>query len=928
MKNRYEIDWDAYARAARNAAAEGVVLLRNEQNVLPFREGEKLAVFGRIQFDYYKSGTGSGGLINTKYVVGILDALKEERLILNQELEQVYLEWLTEHPFDQGQGWAQEPWSQEEMPLSPELVGKIAASSDTALVVIGRTAGEDRDAKGERGSYYLSEGEEEMLKQVCAAFDRVVVALNVGSIIDMKWVENYKPQSVLYTWQGGMEGGHAAADILMGRVAPSGKLADTIAYSEKDYPASSNFGGEEGNLYAEDIYVGYRYFETFEQAKEKVQYPFGYGLSYTSFATDCTMELTKDGCDFLVDVKNTGACAGKEVVQVYVCAPQGQLGKPSRSLAAFAKTKCLEPGEKQKLCLSVKKPVFASYDDSGVTGNKSCYVLEPGKYSFYVGTDVRNAGLAGVMELKELEVVERCTEALAPVEEFDRMKPERTESGTFELSWEKAPLRSLEKADGKREEGLAAVACTGNQGYLLSDVYDKKISLEEFTNQLSDEELCCIVRGEGMCSPKVTPGTASAFGGVTKALEDYGIPCGCCADGPSGIRMDCGTHAFCLPNGTCLACSFNEELVGQLYEMEGAELRKNRIDILLGPGMNIHRHPLNGRNFEYFSEDPLLSGKMAAAQIRGMRSYQVTGALKHFAANNQEYHRRLYNAVVSERAMREIYLKGFEIAVKESGAYAIMTTYGGINGIWTAGNHDLLTTILRKEWHYEGLVMTDWWAEINDEGQTPVRENLAAMVRSQNDVYMVVRDSEHNSGGDNLAESLQNGTLGRAELVRCAMNILGVLMRSPVMDRSLGRLSKEELEAAESMAEETITDTDMDWYALDERMELDGETVNTGKGQTFACGLRTKEQGFYKIRIRAKVDASELAQVSVSIFANSKLQGTVTLNGTDGKYVEIEQPLGFFINISNYLKLYFAESGMRIENIIIEKDNEKMIEMT
>lgn len=289
MKNRYEIDWDAYARAARNTAAEGVVLLRNEQNTLPFREGEKLAVFGRIQFDYYKSGTGSGGLINTKYVVGILDALKEERLILNQELEQVYREWLTEHPFDQGQGWAQEPWSQEEMPLSPELVGKIAASSDTALVVIGRTAGEDRDAKGERGSYYLSEGEEEMLKQVCAAFDRVVVALNVGSIIDMKWVETYKPQSVLYTWQGGMEGGHAAADILMGRVAPSGKLADTIAYSEKDYPASSNFGGEEGNLYAEDIYVGYRYFETFEQAKEKVQYPFGYGLSYTSFATDLSL---------------------------------------------------------------------------------------------------------------------------------------------------------------------------------------------------------------------------------------------------------------------------------------------------------------------------------------------------------------------------------------------------------------------------------------------------------------------------------------------------------------------------------------------------------------------------------------------------------------------------------------------------------------
>lgn len=928
MKNRYEIDWDAYALMARKAAAEGVVLLRNEQNALPFKEEERLAVFGRIQFDYYKSGTGSGGLINTKYVTGILDALKEEKLQLNQELEQVYREWIAEHPFDQGQGWAQEPWSQEEMPLDTGFVRRIAAASDAALVIIGRTAGEDRDARGEKGSYYLSEGEEEMLKQVCAAFDRVIVALNVGSIIDMKWVETYKPQAVLYTWQGGMEGGHAAADVLMGRVAPCGKLADTIAFSEQDYPAAANFGGEEGNRYAEDIYVGYRYFETFESAKEKVQYPFGFGLSYTSFDISCNMEITKDGCIFHVGVKNTGACAGKEVVQVYAGAPQGLLGKPARSLIAFAKTKCLKPGEEEALLLSVKKPQLASYDDSGVTGNKSCYVLEPGKYHFYVGTDIRRAGLAGVMELKKLEVVERCVEVLAPVEEFDRMKPKQTGAGALEISWEKAPLRTPGVAGRERKCGNTDAPCTGNKGYRLSDVYDKKITMEEFVGQLSDEELCCIVRGEGMCSPKVTPGTASAFGGVTKALENYGIPCGCCADGPSGIRMDCGTYAFCLPNGTCLACSFNEELVGRLYEMEGAELRKNRIDILLGPGMNIHRHPLNGRNFEYFSEDPLLSGKMAAAQIRGMRKYQVTGALKHFAANNQEYHRRLYNSVVSERALREIYLKGYEIAVKEGGAYAIMTTYGGINGIWTAGNYDLLTTVLRDEWHYDGLVMTDWWAEINDEGKTPVRENLAAMVRSQNDVYMVVRDSETNSGGDNLEESLQNGSLQRSELVRCAMNILGVLMRSPVMDRSLGRLSKEELEAAENMAEETITDADMEWYTLDERMELDGEAVDTGKGRSFACGLHTKEQGFYKIRIRAKVDASELAQVSVSVFANSKLQGTATLNGTNGKYVEIEQTLGYFINISNYLKLYFAESGMQIETIIVERDREKDMDLT
>lgn len=923
LKNRYEIDWDAYARMARKAAAEGAVLLRNEENVLPLKEGEKLAIFGRIQFDYYKSGTGSGGLINTKYVVGIPDALKEEKVVLNQELEQVYREWTAEHPFEHGKGWAQEPWSQEEMPLERGLVEKTAANSETALVIIGRTAGEDRDAKGERGSYYLSDGEEKMLEQVCAAFDKVVVVLNVGSIIDMSWVETYRPQAVLYTWQGGMEGGHAVADVLTGRVNPCGKLADTIAFSEKDYPAAENFGGEEGNRYAEDIYVGYRYFETFDFAKEKVHYPFGFGLSYTSFEISSAMETTEDGGIFRVRVKNTGALAGKEVVQIYVGAPQGRLGKPERILAAFAKTKCLEPGEEQELQLSVKKDVFASYDDSGVTGNKSCYVLEPGKYQFYVGTDVRSAAPAGFIEIEEVEVPERCTEALAPAEEFDRMKPEQTGDGTLKISWEKAPLRTGNMAERSQKEEKADVPYTGDKGYKLSDVYDKKASLEEFVGQLSDEELCCIVRGEGMCSSKVTPGTASAFGGVTKALESYGIPCGCCADGPSGIRMDCGTPAFCLPNGTCLACSFNEELIEQLYEMEGAELRKNRIDILLGPGMNIHRHPLNGRNFEYFSEDPLLSGKMAAAQIRGMGKYQVTGAMKHFAANNQEYHRRNYNAVVSERALREIYLKGFEIAVKEGGAYAIMTTYGGINGIWTAGNYDLLTTILRNEWHYEGLVMTDWWAEINDEGQTPVRENLTAMVRSQNDVYMVVQDSEKNSGQDNLEECLKSGVLKRADLIRCAKNILGVLMRSPVMDRSLGRLSKEELEAAENMAEETMTFSDMEWYSLDERVELDGKVIDTGKGQSFICGLHTKERGFYKIRIRAKVDASELAQVSISIFANSKLQGTFTLNGTDGKYVEFEQPLGFFISISNYLKLFFAESGMQIESVVIEKEREK-----
>jgi len=918
MGNKYVIDGETYARMARKAAAEGAVLLKNEGNVLPLKEGERLAVFGRIQFDYYKSGTGSGGMINTRYVVGILDALKEEKIVLNLELEQVYRDWLKEHPFDKGSGWAQEPWSQQEMPLSGEMVKKAAAESDTALVIIGRTAGEDRDAKAEKGSFFLSEGEEDMLRQVCGAFDRVVVALNVGSIMDMNWVEAYGPQAVLYVWQGGMEGGHGVADILMGRVNPCGRLADTIARSVEDYPSHIHFGGEDGNRYAEDIYVGYRYFETFASAGEKVLYPFGFGLSYTSFSIQSKMEAGKENCVFHVKVQNTGACAGREVVQLYVSAPQGNLGKPLRSLAAFAKTKCLAPGEAQEMTLQVEKKVFASYDDSGASGHKSCYVLEAGTYRFYVGGDVRSAQPAGTMELEETEVLEQCRPALAPVEAYDRMKPAQA-SGTLDLSWEKTPLRTYSMAQRSRENHREDLPCTGDRGYRLADVYDNKISLEEFVSQLSDEELCCMVRGEGMCSPKVTPGTAAAFGGVTQSLAEYGIPCGCCADGPSGIRMDCGTYAFCLPNGTCLACSFDEELVRQLYEMEGAELRKNRIDILLGPGMNIHRHPLNGRNFEYFSEDPLLTGKMAAAQIRGMGQYQVTGALKHFAANNQEFHRSLYNSVVSERALREIYLKGYEIAVKEGGAYAIMTTYGAVNGLWTAGNYDLLTTVLRSEWGFDGLVMTDWWAMINDEGQAPAQSNLAAMVRAQNDVYMVVQDSGRNSGGDNLEACLADGTLGRADLLTCAMNILKVLMRSAVMDRSLGRICQEEREAAQSMEEEETACFDLDWYSLETKLELDGKDIDTGKGKAFLCGLEAGGMHLYTIRLKVKVDAPELAQVPVSIFVNGTLQGTITLNSTDGAYVEVEQISGGFTNSHNYLRLFFAEGGAQIDTLTIER---------
>ncbi|NCB92082.1 MAG: beta-glucosidase [Clostridia bacterium] len=919
MKNRYVIDWDAYAATARRAAAEGAVLLKNENGVLPLKEGSRTAIFGRTQFDYYKSGTGSGGLVNTRYVVNIYDAMCEQKVILDHELAQTYKAWLETHPFEKGEGWGQEPWSQEEMPLDEKMIKGAAEASDTALIVIGRTAGEDKDASNTRGSYLLTEAEEDMLKKVCANFEKVVVILNVGNIIDMSWVKKYGPQAVIYTWQGGMEGGNAVADILMGNVAPCGKLTDTIAKEITDYPSTSNFGGEYGDEYQEDIYVGYRYFETF--AKEKVLYPFGFGLSYTQFEVNTLKVQFEDASLYVkAEVKNTGKRAGREVVQIYVNPPQGKLSKPVRNLVGFKKTDLLQPGESCVLEITISAYTLSSYDDAGKTDHKSCYILEKGDYEVYVGSDVRSAVLADAFSLDETQLIARCQEAMGPEKPFNRMKAEWKDQKAVVAYEEAAPRRETLAQKIKRNP-VSQFPYTGDRGYKLGDVYDGKVSLDDFTAQLSDKELCCMVRGEGMCSPKVTPGTAAAFGGVTEALQNYGIPCGCCSDGPSGIRMDCGTYAFSLPNGTCLACTFDEKLNRELYVFEAQEMRKNRLDMLLGPGINIHRNPLNGRNFEYFSEDPLLTGKIAAAQLRGMAEYGVTGTIKHFAANNQEYHRKVTNAIVSERALREIYLKGFEIAVKEGGAYSVMTSYGAVNGYWTASNYDLLTTILRGEWKFDGLVMTDWWADMNEESMGPSVTNLAAMLRSQNDVYMVVVNSLENSNHDNLEEALGKGTLYREQLVRSAKNILGVLLRSPVMERSLGRMSEEEKESTAQMQEEDKVDFDMEYFPVGDRLEIDVSGIDTSKGATALFGLQIETPGAYEITMQVKIDANELAQVPVTVTVGGTIMGTITMSGTNGEYVEVKQSIGEFAATFSFVKLFFAQGGMQIKKLVVTREN-------
>jgi len=914
-----KFDPKAYAAKAREMVAEGAVLLRNEGAVLPFSQGAKVAVFGRSQFNYYKSGTGSGGLVNTGPVPNITEALEAGGSVkVDGEVKAAYEAWIEDHPFDVGEGWAAEPWYQEEMPLEPSLVEQAAGRNDCALVILGRTAGEDKDNSAAEGSYLLAQAERQVLKQVCGAFDRVAVVLNTGGILDMSWVEEYQPGAVLYVWQGGQEGGLGTADVLTGKAAPSGRLSDTIAKSIDDYPAAGNYGSETRNVYAEDIYVGYRYFETF--APDKVLYPFGFGLSYTTFET-VPGEVTRDGdvLRFSVQVKNTGGVPGKEVIQAYCEAPQGRLGKPARALCAFGKTKELAPGESETLDLECPVSVLASYDDGGVTGHKSCWVLEAGEYRFYVGMDVKKARCVGSVALPET-VVEQLEEACAPVTAFDRLRPGAAKDGVYETAYEPAPLRTVGPMDRRKDRLPEERPCTGDQGWKLGDVADGKVSLSDFVAQLSDEDLCCIVRGEGMCSPKVTPGTAGAFGGVTDSLLGFGIPTGCCADGPSGIRMDCGTMAFSMPNGTCQACSFNTALVRELYEYEGMELRKNRVDTLLGPGINLHRHPLNGRNFEYFSEDPLLTGQMAAAQLHGMQEYGVTGTIKHFFCNSQEFHRHDVEAVVSERALRELYLKAFEIAVKEGGAYSIMTSYNPVNGFWSASNYDLLTTILRGQWGYTGQVMTDWWAKCNDEGRPGERTNTAAMVRSQNDLYMVNNDAKTNSNNDNSADGLAAGTVTRGEFLRSAENICRFLLRSPALLRLRGQETELDKELAESPSFDDGSASEIYYAETDEtgRTELDVSVIGLEKGQNTRFSVSPKERGLYSLSLTLRsTDSNDVSQLPISIFQDRNLLGTITLTGAEREWKTVTLDVPVFSG-TFYLRFFAAQTGLAVQSCVLE----------
>lgn len=740
---------DGIINACRRAASESAVLLKNEGGVLPLSPDNTISVFGRVQYDTFFVGYGSGGDVNAHEKISIIDGIKANKnLHINEKLDSVYSNWREKNPVDNG-FWAHWPMCHDEMPLTDAIVREASENSDTAIAVIGRAAGEDRENTLEKGSFYLTDEEERMLELITRHFDKTCVILNIGGVFDFSWTEKYNISSILICWQGGMETGHAVADILSGDVTPSGKLPDTIARNYRDYPSSDCFGDKKTNKYIEDIFVGYRYFETF--CPEKVLYPFGFGLSYTTFKYS-NEKLTADGDNFTMtlDVTNTGGVKGKETVQAYCSFIGDKLPNPSMRLVSFAKTKELLPNETQTLTLEFSAYSFASYDDNGATGNKSAYVLEKGDYDIRVGSDVRHTVSAGVFTQPELRVYELLSEvsAVRYEDRFMRLRPLYTD-GKVSPTFEPAPTRTVDLKE-KILDSLPPYIPRTEREITIADVRSGKATAEDFVATLSNDDLEAITRGAYvMNSPLGPKGNASVFCGVTESLRNKGVPTVTCTDGPSGIRLS--QSSALLPNGTALASTWNGELISDVYTLLGKEMTVRGSDVLLAPGMNIHRNPLCGRNFEYFSEDPLLAGKSAASVVRGLQKTGVAACPKHFCCNNQETQRTKNNSVLSERALREIYLKGFEICVKEAHPATIMTSYNKINGVWGHYNFELVSSVLRGEWKFDGVVMTDWWMQSSASPEFPAMKDQAYRVRAGVDVLM--------PGGARVGKQKPDGTL-------------------------------------------------------------------------------------------------------------------------------------------------------------------------
>jgi beta-glucosidase len=811
-----------HRKTARRAAAEGMVLLKNERHLLPLPAGEAIALYGAGATKTVKGGTGSGD-VNSRETVSIYEGLKAAGFSIQTE------DWLADFDaqYDEARlSWRQQIWDKADhsdkglfgffdaYSTTPLLIpsGKtpVKTAADTAVYVLTRNAGEGADRLEAPGDYYLSDGEQKIISAVCSLYPHVIFVLNVGGLVDLSFLDDYPSiESVVYMHQPGMEAGNALADILSGKVTPSGKLTDSWPEKYADYPNAMTFSHNNGDVtkeyYSDGIYVGYRYFDTFEVP---VRYGFGCGLSYTDFAMK-TIGIEQFGfgtekaeIEVRVQVTNTGStCSGREVVQVYSCAPQEGQEKEYRRLVGFAKTGELKPGEMQEVLVRFSVRAMASFDEA-----QAAWTLEKGTYGLFVGNSLETSSFeltvtvqdpVTVAEVKHIcPLQENLQELHAPAE---RLRERRTEWLADAAGKPGLDIHSFDLIPEK--------AGNGNGFDTIPE------DVKAFVETLSEEQLIGLATGEisrgqgsnlGSAGISV-PGSAAETGSCAK---ENGLAEIVLADGPAGLRLnqsytvadgvilqkpfdasleggffcrtedkDEGTryYQYCtaFPVGTLLAQTWDPETVKEVGRAVAEELRMFGVTLWLAPGMNIHRNPLCGRNFEYYSEDPLMAGTMAAAMTAGVQEQGGVGTtIKHFACNNQEDNRMGCDSILSERALREIYLKGFEIAVRTSQPMAIMTSYNKINGVHAANCFDTCTEAARNEWGFRGVIMTDWTTTTNSTDDVPC--TAAGCMRAGNDLVMPGAESDHL----NIREELASGKLDIADLKRSVGHLVNIVWQS------------------------------------------------------------------------------------------------------------------------------------------------------
>ena len=780
----------ANAELSKSAATQGMVLLENSGGVLPIAAPGNVAVYGVGSYRTVKGGTGSGD-VNNRYLVNVRDGLSNAGYTITTS--PAYYDAVVaayDEAYPPGQGGLFGPpinYSSVEQVLTDQTV-QPTAPTDTAIFVVARNSGEGRDRTASQGDYYLTDVEANDLRILGSTYEKVVVLLNVGGVVDTEFFDDINAgaadpaggdalDSMLLMSQGGQETGNAVAEVLSGAVAPSGKLTDTWAASYSDYPASATFGSNDQDAlteqYSEGLYVGYRYFDskyaTIDAADPAsvVRYPFGFGLGYTNFTIDPrTVTANEDSVTVQARVRNSGTeHSGREVVQVYVSAPQTGLDKPYQELAGYVKTDDLAPGQAQTVSVRFNTSELSSYDPDA-----SAYVLDGGDYTVRVGSSSRDTHVAAVLSLDRTVTTQQLAPELTDATVDSELTSDPDEFYSYNGEAEEisgAPRVGLSAGDFTTAEGaseyqqdvavdsdsefyaLDGADLSSTTAYLpageadwentgapyaprpgetvapvavdpektLFDVASGTYSLEQFVAGLDVEQLSNIVEGASAAGSTLT--AVGAAGYSTARYESLGLPGMTLSDGPAGLRLTQQiattppTYQFAtaFPIGTLLAQSWDPALITRVGNAVGQEMAEFGVTLWLAPGMNIHRDPLNGRNFEYYSEDPLIAGLSAAAATRGVQATPGVGVtLKHYIANNQETSRNQTDAIISERAVREIYLKGFEIAVKSAQPMAVMTSYNRINNTYASGSYDLNTDILRGEWGFQGLVMTDWGA--------------------------------------------------------------------------------------------------------------------------------------------------------------------------------------------------------------------------